>query len=41
MGDHNGSWRFDWPMLHDEARRVLGLMAGASGQGAFGLVGVE
>ena len=40
MGDHNWSWRFDWPMLHDEARRVLGLITGASGRGAFGLVGV-
>ncbi len=40
MGDHNWSWRFDWPMLHDEARRVLGLITGASGRGPFDLVGV-
>jgi 4-alpha-glucanotransferase len=38
VGDHNWSWRFDWPMLGAEPTRVLGLITAASGRGPFGLL---
>jgi 4-alpha-glucanotransferase len=28
----NWSWRFEWPMLHEEHARVLALMAHTSGR---------
>jgi 4-alpha-glucanotransferase len=34
----NWAWRFTWPMIGDEATRILGLMTAASGRGAFGLL---
>ncbi len=34
----NWSWRFAWPMLGDEPRRVLGLITAASGRGPFELL---
>ncbi|MCZ8116087.1 4-alpha-glucanotransferase [Silanimonas sp.] len=40
MGDHNWSWRFTWPMVDDEAKRVLGLITATSGRGPWGLSGV-
>ena len=39
MGPHNWTWRMDWSMLNDEARRVLGLITAASGRGPFSLLG--
>jgi len=39
MGPHNWAWRFDWPMLGDEPRRVLGLITAVSGRGPFSLLG--
>ena len=39
MGPHNWTWRMDWSMLSDEARRVLGLVTAASGRGPFSLLG--
>ncbi|MFN7386262.1 MAG: 4-alpha-glucanotransferase, partial [Lysobacteraceae bacterium] len=41
MGDHNWTWRFTWPMVHDEAKRVLGLITATSGRGPWGLSGVD
>ena len=38
VGDHNWSWRFDWPMLGAEPTRVLGLITAASGRGPFELL---
>ena len=38
VGDHNWSWRFDWPMLGSEPGRVLGLISAASGRAPIGLV---
>ena len=38
VGDHNWSWRFDWPMLDAEPARVLGLITAASGRGPFELL---
>ena len=40
MGDHNWTWRFTWPMVDDEATRVLGLITAASGRGPWELSGV-
>jgi len=40
VGGANWTWRFTWPMLGDEAGRVLGLITAASGRGAFSLLGL-
>jgi 4-alpha-glucanotransferase len=32
LGSANWSWRFEWPMVHDEHARVLALMAFTSGR---------
>jgi 4-alpha-glucanotransferase len=37
-GDHNWSWRFEWPMMGTEPARVLGLITAASGRGPFELL---
>jgi 4-alpha-glucanotransferase len=34
----NWAWRFSWPMIGDEATRVLGLITAASGRGPFELL---
>ncbi|NBX96282.1 MAG: 4-alpha-glucanotransferase [Betaproteobacteria bacterium] len=39
MGPHNWTWRMDWSMVNEEARRVLGLITAASGRGPFSLLG--
>ncbi len=39
MGLHNWTWRFEWPMVGEEPRRVLGLITAASGRGPFALLG--
>lgn len=39
MGPHNWTWRFDWSMVGEEPRRVLGLITAASGRGPFALLG--
>ena len=35
MGAHNWTWRFQWPMLEEESRRVLALITAVSGRGPF------
>lgn len=37
VGDHNWSWRFEWPMVDAEAKHVLGLITAVSGRGPWGL----
>lgn len=39
IGDHNWSWRFTWPMVGEEAKRVLGLITATSGRGPWALAG--
>ena len=40
LGAPNWTWRFDWPMVGNEAGRVLGLVTATSGRGNFALLGV-
>ncbi|MCB1552727.1 MAG: 4-alpha-glucanotransferase [Xanthomonadales bacterium] len=40
MNGGNWSWRFDWPVLADEAGRVLGLICAGSGRAAFDKLGL-
>jgi 4-alpha-glucanotransferase len=37
LGPSNWSWRFEWPVLGDEAARVLALIATTSGRSSSGL----
>jgi 4-alpha-glucanotransferase len=36
--DGNWGWRFDWPMMKNDAGRVLGIITAASGRGRFDLI---
>ena len=39
LGQHNWSWRFEWPMLGDESARVLARIAATSGRGPAAVSG--